>query len=312
MAEQDGSHMRQPEMETEDQEKTEEERRKEMKEIAREAAAKEEDIGELAIEIVNGMRSHDPKVQISNAEKARQLLSNPQPPIQQFIDAGILPVLAACMNRNDLPHLQLEATWAVTNIASGPTEYTYALVEANHLPVLVDLLSNGRSKVQEQAVWALGNIVGDGPDCRDQALEEGIIRPLIELLASPIQVPLRRQVCWVLTNLFRVKNPVMSDDDKKLVANALKELVRHFDPQVQADALWAVAYFADLGSDYIDDLIGCGITRELVQRLYSNDSKVIAAALRATGTHSCGKRQPGTIQRESCFLISCQTHYTIV
>ena len=35
--------------------------------------------------------------------------------------------------------------------------------------------------VVEQAVWALGNIAGDGPDFRNLVLEAGVIEPLIEL-----------------------------------------------------------------------------------------------------------------------------------
>lgn len=47
--------------------------------------------------------------------------------------------------------------------------------------VLVRLLSSPDAGVKEQAVWALGNIVGDGRECRDKALEEGIVRPLTNL-----------------------------------------------------------------------------------------------------------------------------------
>jgi importin subunit alpha-2 len=36
--------------------------------------------------------------------------------------------------------------------------------------------------VAEQAVWALGNIAGDGPELRDLVIEQGIINPLITLI----------------------------------------------------------------------------------------------------------------------------------
>ena len=31
-----------------------------------------------------------------------------------------------------------------------------------------------------QAVWALGNIAGDSPECRDYVLNEGILVPLLQ------------------------------------------------------------------------------------------------------------------------------------
>lgn len=33
---------------------------------------------------------------------------------------------------------------------------------------------------QEQAVWALGNIAGDSPECRDHVLDSGILVPLLQ------------------------------------------------------------------------------------------------------------------------------------
>ena len=33
-----------------------------------------------------------------------------------------------------------------------------------------------------QAVWALGNIAGDSPECRDYVLSEGILVPLLQLV----------------------------------------------------------------------------------------------------------------------------------
>lgn len=42
--------------------------------------------------------------------------------------------------------------------------------------------------VVDQAVWALGNIAGDGSDCRDFTIRNGIIPPLLALIKPDIQV----------------------------------------------------------------------------------------------------------------------------
>ena len=36
--------------------------------------------------------------------------------------------------------------------------------------------------LQEQCAWALGNIAGDGEECRDLLISQGVIDPLIKLL----------------------------------------------------------------------------------------------------------------------------------
>ena len=117
------------------------------------------------------MLSSDLEVQVANLRGFRRLLSaEKNPPVQECIDSGAVPVFVQFLSRDDSRELQFEAAWALTNIAS--TDYTTTIVEANAVPHLVKLLLNADPDVRDQSAWCLGNIAGDSPTLRDAVLEQ--------------------------------------------------------------------------------------------------------------------------------------------
>ena len=54
--------------------------------------------------------------------------------------------------------------------------------------MFIHLLSSTDPSIVDQAVWALGNIAGDGSECRDFTIRCGVIQPLISLIKPTLQV----------------------------------------------------------------------------------------------------------------------------
>lgn len=233
--------------------------------------------------LVQQARSNEPSEQLVAVQHARKMLSKDKnPPINDLIKSGIVPVLVACL-ASDSPPLQFEAAWALTNIASGTSEQTRAVVHCGAVPIFIKLLSSPHDHVCEQAVWALGNISGDGPECRDYVISQGIIPPLLSFIKPSTPITFLRNVTWTISNLCRNKNPPPPFSSVCQCLPALERLAQHEDLEVKVDACWALSFLADGSQNQIQAVIDSGIIPYLVPQLQSTEPKIVMPALRTLG-----------------------------
>ena len=242
-------------------------------------------IGAQLPEIITGIKSGIPDTIYNATKKCRMLLSKERnPPIQEVIESGLVPVFVQMLACDDNSPLQFEAAWGLTNIASGASEQTMAVVQANAVPAFIRLLSSPNMELREQSVWALGNIAGDCPQLRDYVISQGVLQPLIDfLMTADAKITMLRNGTWTLSNMCRGKNPAPNFESIKACIPTMARLLHHHDQEVMTDAAWALSYLTDGDNDKIQAVVNAGVVKRLIELLANKNTSVITPALRAIG-----------------------------
>ncbi|SIO73507.1 Importin subunit alpha-1b [Babesia microti strain RI] len=237
---------------------------------------------------VQGLKSGQYEKQLECTKHFRKLLSiETDPPIQEVVNCGVVPIFVEFLTRYDSPELQFEAAWAITNVASGNQTQTKAVTEHGAVPKLISLLESPKEDVQEQAIWALGNIAGDSAECRDLVLAQGALRPLLYLLSASEKTSLLRNATWAVSNLCRGKPKPFFEEISPAVP-FLAHLINHPDLEVLTDSCWALSYISDGAEERIQSVIESGACGRLVELMGHDQPVVQTPALRAIGNIATG------------------------
>lgn len=95
----------------------------------------------------------------------------------------------------------LTAEWFTIGIKHNPDSEDYAspVGSCDHVGVFT------LNCLSLQAVWALGNIAGDSPKCRDFVLGHNALPSLLEQMKEDSKISMLRNATWTLSNFCRGK-----------------------------------------------------------------------------------------------------------
>ncbi|KAH3765783.1 importin alpha [Pelomyxa schiedti] len=251
--------------------------------VATQPAATDIDFETLE-DMVAACNGNDSSLWYPATQSIRQLLSVEQnPPIPEVLDSGILPRLIQFLTVKEHTKLQFEAAWAITNIASGTSTQTRAVLEAGAVPLLIGLMLSPDPELREQAVWGVGNIAGDSSEYRDYVIRSGMVPPLIRLVSLDAgSVSLIRNATWAFSNLCRGK-PAPDFTALRPALPTLCSLLQYNDMDVLTDALWGLSYLTDGGDIPNQAILEANICKVVVPLLSVNNINMQIPAMRALG-----------------------------
>eukprot|EP01118_Nematostelium_gracile_P016694 TRINITY_DN6975_c0_g1_i1.p1 TRINITY_DN6975_c0_g1~~TRINITY_DN6975_c0_g1_i1.p1 ORF type:complete len:512 (+),score=108.38 TRINITY_DN6975_c0_g1_i1:139-1536(+) len=233
--------------------------------------------------------SDDPNLWFEGTFGFRKLLSVPNnPPIQSVIEANCVPRFVQFLRVDQIPSLQFESAWALTNIASGTSMQTQLVASYGTIEIFVQLLRSQNGELKDQAMWALGNLSGDSILLRDQILNTDIIDIICQIMDSRPKITIQKNIVWTISNLTRGK-PTPDFQKLKRLIPYLARSIHAQDREIIMDALWCFSYLTDADEDQIQIVLEAGITQRLLELL--SDQYFQAPCIRIIGNILTGNDQ---------------------
>uniref|UniRef100_A0A183BJJ3 Importin subunit alpha n=1 Tax=Globodera pallida TaxID=36090 RepID=A0A183BJJ3_GLOPA len=238
--------------------------------------------------------------QIAASLYFRKKLAACQEPPYELIEP-IICELIDCLQRPS-SELQLNAAWALTNLACGSRQETHRIIASGGVSALMRLLAASVvSEVRNQAVWALGNLAADCSVCREQVRSTGLLELLVEMLELPEyqDSDARKIVIWCLANLLRGGiNQLDLECVSRLISALHSTISLSVNGEILCDSVWSIAYLMDHAAadgERIDLLLAQpGIVVSIVALLKSDSVRALTGALRTVGNIITGTDEQTT------------------
>ncbi|VDK56891.1 unnamed protein product [Anisakis simplex] len=223
-------------------------------------------------------------------ESMRRLLSRSKnPPIDEVISSGLVIAFVQALSVPD-EKIQFEAAWCITNIVSGTSEQTMAVVTHGAVTPLIQLCYSKNRALAEQAMWALANVIGDSAQLRDHAIECGAIAALETIIqkTDELSTDFIRTLAWTYSNMCRHKKPCLSVDYLRRLAPGIIKLLSQDDKVARQDACWALSYLTDGSDEQIKVASDANSLAHLIPLIKSGNDAEVAPAIRVFGNFATG------------------------
>lgn len=203
----------------------------------------------------------------------RSLSNRDNLPIQNIIDLNGVPLLMDIAKDTSELHMRLEATWCLANLVSGTSEQTATMISKDIIGLFIGILDDQYSQIVEQAIWGLGNIIGDCVHFREKVVKNKVLPKLIKLLQKFDNMSIVKNIIWCLSNACRIKpNKEQYTAMKEPVVSMIKAFIVYDDVTIKTDCLLGFSEYCkkNLISHFLEEGFLLNL-RKFYQYLYSTD-----------------------------------------
>ncbi|OAF67841.1 hypothetical protein A3Q56_04441 [Intoshia linei] len=247
----------------------------------------------LSPELIKGLWNPDINVVKRKVFMLRKLLCVENPPIEDAINANILPRLNELLNC-DMEEIRFHIAWILTNIACGFDEHIGAIVNSNCLDSLIKILKSQQDsqRVLKQTVWTLSNIAGENVRYRNLLINYDIITSLISLVdKTTTHIDVKIQAIWCLSNMCRRKDSPTPIKEIKQILNLAAKLIYSDNEHILRNSLWILAYICDGPCERMTLVLESGILDRLIEIVLHPNQELINPALRTIGNILAGSEK---------------------
>ena len=142
------------------------------------------------IELIKGSMSHDTMTQFRSVRSLRWMLTRRSNNLQRMEDAlaaGIIPHCIQLAQCSQLPMIQFDAVWILSNYSEerSPT-ITQAIIDNQAYIALIQMLRYPSYQIQEMSLRALGHIAGNCKQSKDLLLfcEPNLLSSISSIISS--------------------------------------------------------------------------------------------------------------------------------
>ena len=212
---------------------------------------------------------------------AMWMLSNlcrgkPSPPFELVQSA--VPIVAHLVHFTQDEHVLADACWTLSYLSEGSVQ---AVIEANVVRRVVELLEHADANVQTAVLRIVGNIVS-GDDLQTQLVVSiGALQLLHPMLTSEHKA-IRKEACWVVSNITAGTVAQIQEVCDAGITAVLAHLMKEDEFAIKKEAAWAVSNATTGGtSAQIRHLVREGVLPPLCDLLSCPEAGTISVALEA-------------------------------
>ncbi|KAJ2712859.1 hypothetical protein H4R19_002539 [Coemansia spiralis] len=154
--------------------------------------------------ISSGLKSSKRETRVASLATLGAKLEQPSEELRRFVLEGeCMDILVGFLGTTDASE-KLQCLWCLTNIAAGEAAMAERALEA--VPYLLELISSDDMELQNQAIWAVGNLAAEGEAERERLYANGVLAPLVEILSGTPDKEVLQTTCFALSNMARRPN----------------------------------------------------------------------------------------------------------